>query len=242
MTLRDDLAAICERRRRDLADLLEDQVRMNAAVNVIRADVIRLGRKLSITDRLANKVVKGDDYVNHGRASQDRLRERSLRDFVSTFERYIGDTAKTWLTARPRELLGAKGVTLEVLLKADTLDEARQQAVEAAADERVLKLMMGTASSWFTFVADHLGINIEQVRQAAFIEVKEVRNALEHSAGIIGRQYIKKVSDASGNLRYAKGDRIDVDVRYHQDVYDLIDGLMIDIAEAAADKATAVTI
>ena len=230
MPLTDDLRQLRDRALTDLNDAHDYYADTKLAWR-IAGRAIATGRTFTVRNRTTGTVTTQTVLAAKARRYIRRqLVEATFNQFVSTFETYLVDLLRLWLTAHP-ESLGGKKVDFKTVLEA-----ADKDAVTAAVVGRELnEVSYERPAGWFACLEQRVALgcpSAEQIERVA--EAKATRDVLVHNRGMANRTYLVK----AGRLaRYDEGERVDVPGPYHQQTWGLFRDVVAATSAAAIAKA-----
>ncbi|AMV30133.1 hypothetical protein VT84_37415 [Gemmata sp. SH-PL17] len=158
-----------------------------------------------------------------------QLLEATFQQFLSTFEVFIGDLLRLWLTAHPRAI-GGKTVELKDALDAGDLATLIARLV----DHEVAEVTYKSPRTVFQYLERRIGLPLPtpaEIDQLA--EAKATRDVIVHNRGAVDAGYLFK---AGALARFASGQRVDIPKPYHRAAWVLVAKLVTDIANAAVAK------
>ena len=238
MTPAEEMAAIRDRHLGELEQLRRDHVAISGALFALRNSVKRRRDIVRIHDQLADITLNGGDLAGRFEGLGERVRQQSLRDAVSGFERFASDAFRARLgSGGGAHVSERRMVSVGELRAAPDLKTVLERVVAEAADQKLADLMYGSPAGWFKFIGDHFGHQVMAHDRADFAEKKATRNALEHAGGVVGEQYLEAVRKLNGTPRGAVGDRLVVDPVYLNDAFALVHRLIGEVGAAAVAAA-----
>jgi hypothetical protein len=162
--------------------------------------------------------------------STTRIAEATFAEFVSIFERFLGDFVRVWLRAYPQNLLATEPVAVDVILDAPD----KPQLVEFLIDRAIIGLLYRKPADWFAFVEKKLKLGCPTAEEIARVaEAKVSRDVIVHNNGVANEVYIAK---AGPHARYALGEFIDLPDDYHNEILALYSKVIADVGEAMCGK------
>ncbi|MBI1814481.1 MAG: hypothetical protein HYR72_05855 [Deltaproteobacteria bacterium] len=142
------------------------------------------------------------------------LYEAFLVMAVSRFESLIAEVLKLVFVEYPQKLgiavhgvAPCKTVPTELLLRADSIEDALQKAI----DGHLNSVMYGAPHAYLAYVGEVVGVDTTAPEFERYIEIKATRDLLVHSTGIVNLIYLAK---AGSKRRGQVGDPIGVDRKY----------------------------
>lgn len=128
--------------------------------------------------------------------------------------------------------LSKKQVDFSEILAAPDMAAVTELVVNKEVSERSYE----RPERWFEYLQSKVKLRaptLDEIERIA--EAKATRDVLVHNRGLINKNYLSK---AATRARRQPGDKIDVPEQYHQDTFQLIRKLVVDISEGAIGKAT----
>jgi hypothetical protein len=143
--------------------------------------------------------------------------EAFLVTAVSQFESYLFGVLRNVITKYPKKLtLNVGGqevkdrqVSLDVLLRADTLTDALTEIIE----HRLVSASYAKPKEYLQYVKSIANINTDDPAFAAFIEIKATRDIIVHNGGVANETYVEKAGDL---CRAVTGNVLPVDTMYFE--------------------------
>jgi hypothetical protein len=121
-------------------------------------------------------------------------------------------------------------VGLSALLAAADLGALVRSLVE----RRMNGVLYERPARWFGFLSRITGIKCPTKDEIARItEAKASRDVLVHNRGIVEHQYLAK---AGSLARFKEGERVEIDLQYHNDIWELLRKVVTDVADAVVAK------
>ena len=187
-------------------------------------------RPPSVQNAKTGSLVSGPSaWADRARDSQLRLRVRTFKDLASQVELFLDALLRLWLHEFPRTAEG-KSITLVEILAATDLADVKARATAAAVEATILDKLKSKPTAWFTYLRKHLGCTTDDATVARFAERKAARDVLEHHDGLVDPSYVDK---SAGAAFYAAGELIEPDDAAIDALYDMVRGLIVQIATDA---------
>lgn len=230
MPLADDLRALRDRTLADLAAAHDYFFFTEAAWNVVRQAVTALP-PFSVQNLLTGTALSGAELAARGSGYvSGSLTEATFQQFLATFEAFVGDLLRLWLTAFPRGI-GGKSVKLEDALDAGDLHTLIAHLVE----HEIAEVTYKSTRSVFQYLDRRLGLTLPAAADIdRLAEAKATRDVLVHNRGVADAEYLVK---AGALARHPAGERVEVPKPYHRATWELTLKLVAEVADAAAAKA-----
>jgi hypothetical protein len=175
------------------------------------------------------------------------LSESTFKTLSSLLEDWILGLARLWLTAYPVQLDAAfsdaaersrsqRRDEIQVPLS-EVLAAPDRAAILSGVVERVIReLAYRRPAQWFGFLDKRVNLGCPDESQRGHLcELKAARDALEHSGGLVGPDYVEK---ASSFARYAEGAQIEIDEPYLLNCFALLREVVEAMAAAAIRRSS----
>jgi hypothetical protein len=229
MALAVEIARLRDRVLADLTDAHDYYTNTTIAWDIVHK-FIAAGQTITIRNLTTGTLTTQVDLLSKsGGYIAEQLAEATFQKFVSTFEIFLLDLTRLWLTTYPQSL-GAKQVDFRDILNAVDKDAITLLVVE----KELADIFHGPPSAWFRYIDDRVKLGCptpDEIQQ--FAEAKASRDLLEHNRGIVNSTYRLKAGKLA---RYDEGKRIEIPDDYHRRSWVLINKLVLDISNAAIAK------
>ena len=221
---------LCDRPVRKVDELHDDYFRTNQLWLELLVRQRYGDRALSVQNAKTGSLVSGPSaWADRARDSQLRLRVRTFKDLASQVELFLDSLLRLWLNEFPRAAEG-KSITLVEILAAADLADVRARATAEAVESTILDKLKAKPKAWFGYLRKHLGCTTGDAEVARFAERKAARDVLEHHDGLVDPSYVDK---SAGVALYTAGELIEPDDAAIDALYDMVRGLIIQIAADA---------
>lgn len=230
MPLADDIRALRNRTLAELVAAHDYHADTITAWKTVRNTVLA-GERFSNTNAVTGTTTSETDLVERITGYVDeRLAEATFLTFLSIFEAFFTDFVRAWLRAYPQNLAATDPVPVDVIL--DAADKA--EIATFVIDRAVGGLMYRKPADWFAYLDKKLKLGRPAADEIErFAEAKATRDVLIHNRGVVNEVYAAK---AGHRARYAVGEQVDVPEPYHREVWDLLQKIVADLADAVAAK------
>lgn len=192
--------------------------------------MVRQGHTFNIRNQVTGNTVNQTELSGLARDYiKGYLVSATFQHFVSSFEQFMVDLLRVWLTEYPRNL-SRKKLNFQTVLEAPNKDEI----VYAVVQKEVLEIGYQRVADWFAYLEKiaQLGCpNQDQIERIA--EIKASRDVLVHNNGIANSIYVDK---SMGRHRFADGDNLELPELYHSDSWKLLRQVVTDLANAGINK------
>jgi hypothetical protein len=159
-----------------------------------------------------------------------RIAEATFGEFVSIFERFLGDFVRVWLRAYPQNLLATEPVPVDVILEAND----KSAITEYLIDRAIIGLLYRKPVDWFAFVEKRLKLGCPTADEIARVaEAKATRDVVVHNNGVINETYLTK---SGSHARYKLGEFIDLPDQYHNEILSLYTKVVSDVCDSLCVK------
>lgn len=230
MSLANDIRVV---RDRTLAELHAqyDYYLDTITVWEIARRAITAGDPFQIRNEPTGTVVTPKSLLSRQREYISRhLAEATFQQFIGTLETFLFDLLRLWLLAHPGNLYGRKLDYREVVEAGDL-----ESVGLLVANRELNELLYKRPTEWFAYLEDRLKLGVPDAATVAlFAEAKATRDALAHSAGVAGKQYLFKAGPLA---RHALGERVDVSEPYHRAAWLALCEMVAAVGDAAVAKA-----
>lgn len=230
MPLADDIRAVRDRAITELIAAHDYYADTKAAWQFF-GDAIQTGYQFSKTNAVTGTTTSETELLGRIPGYVDeRLAEATFLTFLSIFEAFFTDFVRAWLRAYPQNLAATDPVPVDVIL--DAADKA--EIATFVIDRAVGGLMYRKPADWFAYLDKKLKLGCPSADEVErFAEAKATRDVLIHNRGVVNEVYAAK---AGHRARYAVGEQVDVPEPYHREVWDLLQKIVADLADAVAAK------
>jgi hypothetical protein len=230
MPLSDDIRALRDRTLADLDAAHDYFFHTEAAWNVVRQAVTALP-PFSVQNLLTGTALSGAELAVRGSGYvSGSLTEATFQQFLATFEAFVGDLLRLWLTAYPRGI-GGKTVKLEDALDAGDLPTLVARLV----DHEIAEVTYKSTRTVFLYLERRVGLPLPAAADIdRLAEAKATRDVLVHNRGVADAEYRVK---AGALARHPAGERVEIPKPYHRETWELVKQLITQVADAAAGKA-----
>jgi hypothetical protein len=210
MALADDIRSLSTRSLAALDAAHEYHAHTKGVWRLIH-EIVREGRRFSITDRLTGNVMNQDSIPALAQQYiSDYHTSFTFQHFVSLFEHFFFDLARLWLSAYP-ESLSSRGLTFGEVLKAPDKSAITQSVVDRVLNE----ISYQRVADWFTYLDRLVKLNCPTAGEIERLaEIKASRDVFVHNRGIANAIYVAK---AGGRARAGDGDALELTERYHRE-------------------------
>lgn len=231
MALIDEIRALRERALTDLDVAYDYYIDAQIAWRLVCA-VADSGYKFTFRNTTTGAVTTQADLSAKARGYvAEQLAEATFQQFIAIFESFFFDLLRCWLMAFPGSL-SKRQVEFSEILAAPEMTAVTELVVNKELSERAYE----RPERWFEYLNAKVKLNAptsDEIERIA--EAKATRDLLVHNRGLVNKNYLSK---AASHARRQPGDKIDVPEQYHQDTFQLIRKLVVDISEGAIGKAT----
>jgi hypothetical protein len=229
MTLADDIRALRSRALADLDAAHEYYTDTKIAWDIV-GENIHAGRQFAIRNAATGAVTTQDDLANKADGYVSvQLAGATFQQFIATFENYLLDLLRLWLTAYPQSL-ASKTIDFKTVLEAPDKDAITDLIV----DKELNEILYQRPSAWFAYLENRAKLGCPTPDEIDRItEAKASRDVLAHNRGVANKTYETK----AGRLaRYKEGQLMDIPEHYHRETWQLLRKVIADISDAAIGK------
>jgi hypothetical protein len=229
MALADDVRELRDRSMTDLNGAHDYYMDTRLAWEIVDR-AIAAGETFASQNAATGTVTTNADLPAKARGYVARqMTEAAFQQFIAIFESFFFDQLRLWLTAYPQNLFGKK-VNFKEVFDAPDKDAITLLVVNKELNE----LLYDRPASWFAYLDGKVKLGCPTADEIdRFAEANASRDVLIHNRGAIGKVYLAK---AGKHARYTLGQRIDIPEPYHRTVWELIQKVIADVADAAIAK------
>jgi hypothetical protein len=247
MPLPDDVRALADRILGRLDESRDYYLHTRQAWRVVQ-QIAHEGRAVGIVDADSGREIPAPDLEPLAqRYVTVHLAETVFRGLSGLLEDWMMGLARLWLTAYPVQLDAAyneaadrsrsqRREEIQVPLS-EILAAPDRDAILGGVVERVVReLAYRRPAQWFRFLDNRVNLGCpDESRRGFLCELKAARDALEHSRGLVGPDYVDK---AGAYARFAEGDVVQIDEPYLLRCFTLLREVVETMAAAAIRRSS----
>jgi hypothetical protein len=247
MPLPDDIRELANRILGRLDEARDFYLHTRQAWRVVQ-QIAHEGRSVGIVDTATGQEVPAPDLEPLAqRYVTVHLSESTFKGLSGLLEDWIVGLARLWLTAYPVQLDAAyneaaersrsqRREEIQVSLSEILAAPDRAAILEGVVERVVRELAYRRPAQWFRFLDNRVNLGCpDESQRGALCELKAARDALEHSGGLVGPDYIDK---AGAFARYAEGDTVQIDEPYLLNRFVLLREVVEAMAAAAIRRSS----
>ncbi len=247
MPLPDEIRDLADRTLGRLKEAHEFYLHTAQAWRVVQ-QIAHEGRSVGMVDRATGQEVLACDLEPIAqRYVTVHLSESTFKSLSGLLEDWIVGLARLWLTAYPVQLDAAYNEATErsrsqrreeiQVPLSEILAAPDRAAILRGVVERVVReLAYRRPAQWFRFLDQRVNLGCpDESQRGGLCELKAARDALEHSAGLVGPDYIEK---AGAFARYAEGATIQIDEPYLLSCFALLREVIETMGESAIRRSS----
>ncbi len=188
MPLADDIRALRDRTLAELTATYDYFTDSQVAWKLTR-EAVEGGKRFTLRSHITGTVTRATELVEKSEGYiSGRLTEATFQQFIATFEHFLLELLRLWLTAYPGSL-GTKTVEFKTILEAADKDAITAQVV----DHELYQLLYKRPAEWFAYLSGRMKLpGPTKVDIDQFAEAKATRDVLVHNRGVANKTYLSK--------------------------------------------------
>jgi hypothetical protein len=188
------------------------------------------GQTFSVTNSVTGTVTTQVEIAGKIRGYIADQHAAMFQTFLVVFEAFFTDFLRAWLRAQPQYLMPTDPVDFPTIFHAAD----KGAIIDLVVERKVQGLFYKKPTEWFKYLDDKVQLGCPSVAEVGKLaEAKAARDVLVHNRGIVNEVYLSK----SGTFaRYVVGERITISEAYHREVWNLLQKIVADLADAMLAK------
>ena len=247
MPLPENIRNLAEQILRRLDEARDFYLHTRQAWRVVQ-QIAHEGRSVGIVDTASGLEVPAPDLEPMAqRYVTVHLSESAFKGLSGLLEDWIVGLTGCWSTAYPVQLDAAyneatertrsqRREEIQVPLSEILAAPDRDAIIRGVVERVVRELSYRRPAQWFRFLDSRVNLGCpDENQRGTLCELKAARDALEHSGGLVGPDYIDK---AGPFARYVEGDTIPIEEPYLLQCFALLRKVIEVMAEAAIRRSS----
>jgi len=192
--------------------------------------MVREGHEITVENQATGNTVRETELAGLAQSYMTGyLASATFQHFVSSFERFVFDFLRLWLTEYPGSLANHQ-LTFRTVLDA----RDKSTIVDSVVQKEVHTLAYQRLADWFEYLQKIANLGYPELNDIERLaEIKATRDVLVHNNGIANSIYVDK---AMGQARCAEGAQLELPENYHRQSWQLIRRIVDELANAAVTK------